>query len=66
VNFFIGPLNPSQAATLQLYWRLLTQPFTWALMILLGGWGVAFALGAWRRNLAGNLGNPSGALNTGG
>ncbi len=40
----IVPLQPSQFAHLDVWWRLLTQPLHWALMVLFAGWLLEGAL----------------------
>ena len=46
-------LKPEQYDRILVRWRLATEPFTWLLLILLGGWLLELALARWREVRAG-------------
>jgi hypothetical protein len=48
MNFLVGPVDNVAIPTLQLAWRLATQPIAWILMVLLTRWLLEVAVAAWR------------------
>lgn len=49
MNLGIGPVDRTVIPTIQLWWRMITQPLVWILIVLLTRWLLEVALAAWRR-----------------
>jgi hypothetical protein len=58
INRWFRNLPPEQYERVEVAWRAVTEPFVWALMILLGGWLLNTLWGAAREVWARSLGTP--------